>query len=362
MADQTNKPEGKQPVPPAAESPSRQGPPLPVGKPMYFTGEEKRQLEALDIKDADKLPPNMAEIMEAAKRDAREDLPPPVDPSTPPVKFETLSIDDMSPEQQDKYREILRRAVKMENAKQESVQDPQPVPQGMDPSVAQAKRVADSPVPDFEIDVDLPKEKSPEPENKDSGTQTGSDPAMERCPHCEWPLILDDDTKVGDFDKQLFIQAQLGQVPFQKSYEFFAGNGSVTFRTLTIGELDLIYQTARDKALSKELITEQDYMEEINRMRLSLQLNKIELGDTVHELPDGLNKKTTPTASKVWSEDPDADDQLNLAENFINTEICRTESLQRIFRQLCGQFNRLISKMEAMVDSPDFWSPTGDHS
>jgi len=216
--------------------------------------------------------------------------------------------------------------------------------------------------------MDIGEEPLPPPERPAPGSETGGDrddgydgvAQLEFCPHCGWDLAMPDIPEPDDAAKQAFLVSILGHKPFIKTYDLMGGALSVTFRSLTSREIDQIYRQAYRERDRGELKNDADAWERINRLRLYLQLLQTRSNQASRDLPDGLSPATTPHATTHWSDTAGASSgELFLTvENHVLNHVLTTESIHRIVYQYLGQFNRLVSKMEAMTASPDFWKAT----
>jgi hypothetical protein len=193
----------------------------------------------------------------------------------------------------------------------------------------------------------------------------GSTP-HENCPHCGWDLKSPTVQEPSYDEKMGFLQSVLGQRTFVNQYEIFGGAVTVRFRTLTTKEMDVIYSQVFHEREAGIVTTVQDYWEKVNRYRLYLQLVYLAAkdGSFTHQLPYGYSEDTNPHAESYYEFEPETPDGTFLAkvENHILENVLRTESIQRTTNTLCARFNRLLSKLEALVDNSDFWKATGEQS
>ena len=137
------------------------------------------------------------------------------------------------------------------------------------------------------------------------------------------------------------------------------------FRTLTTKEIDTIYKQVFHERDLGIILTPEDYWERINRYRLYLQLTQLISSAFHHDLPDGYDAQSNPHAEGFWEFDPPKNPQatgLPQIELFMNGELLRTETIQRVVNHQCGQFNRLVARLEALVDNSDFWKPIESRS
>jgi len=223
--------------------------------------------------------------------------------------------------------------------------------------------------------------------SKKSGSSDTNDsetlPAVDSCPHCGWDLSAEDIPEPEYSVKMAFLQCVLGQRHFEHQYSMLGDKVVVRFRTLTIPEIDSIYAKAHTEAAAGKFQTILEQYEYINRYRLFLQLSYLAApgGEFTYSLPDGLDLRTNKRARKTWADEPNLKIQLEEIQDktegsealhpsqlldavatYVETEIFRSEVLHRAVYSLCSQFNRLVSKLEAMVDNSDFWKKTGARS
>jgi hypothetical protein len=286
-----------------------------------------------------------------------------------PVPFQTLPKSD-----KERLKKALDTAVAQQQAAQEEIEAEQRM-ESLGPGVADAFKMVNSAKfddPEVEVDVDAPVQppdpgkaaQAAEPSPNNAGTEIH--PVL--CPHCNWDLRIPDVPEPPYSKKMAFLHTVLGQQCFTDDTELFGGSVIVTFRTLTIREIEVAYKQAyRDRETGRAQ-TELDFWERVNRYRLFMQLKNIRTlkpeHGFVHDLPDGLSPDTNAEARKHW-EVPAAepgDTILRAIEDHITSKVLKTEALFRVVNAACNQFNRMVSKLEAMVDNSDFWKPTEEQS
>ena len=209
-----------------------------------------------------------------------------------------------------------------------------------------------------------PVEEVPSASNEED--TTGADAHLENCPHCGWDLAQPTVVDPTHDEKMGFLHSVLGQKTFIQQYDLFGGKVVVRFRTLTTKEMDVIYNFVFKQRETGVITTIQDYWEKVNRYRLYLQLVHLSAtdGSFTHTLPDSYSRETNLYATEFWqfpAYDPDMG-YLEQIEEKILTEVLRTETIQRTVSTYCARFNRLVSKLEVMIDSSDFWSETEQQS
>lgn len=394
--------EEKNRVPPPAQLPpgvSGGNPPLPTGRavraidPKRLSPLERTKLEAVGWKEGEPVPDNMADIIagfeQKAQSEVQGELPLPADPSTPPIQFTPVPIEDMPPEQRAKAKAMVdeslaaaaghvmseqRQATESRSQiaqagghqVQMSAAPPAPPARPATGSVPDVDHVAQAaPPPQATPQMDETPAASPEPSvdpeaPSEAPQAPEADPgsaAMAYCPHCGWDMAAEDIPDPEEEDRLTFLQSVLGQQSFQKRYKLFGGAMVVGFRTLTSQEIDAVYKQVFQEREDGELKSDIEYWERINRYRLYLQIAFTQAGDKLRELPDGLSKETSPHCTGVWKT-ADGVAPLKAIEQYLLHEILTTETLSRIIQNTCAQFNRLVAKMEAMIENPDFWKET----
>ena len=186
------------------------------------------------------------------------------------------------------------------------------------------------------------------------------------CPHCGWDLSAPTIQEPSYDEKMGFLHSVLGQRTFANQYELFGGQVLVRFRTLTTKEMDVVYSQVFKEREAGIVTTVQDYWEKVNRYRLYLQLIYLAAkdGSFTYQLPQGYSEEVNPHAESYYEYEPATPDGTFLPEieDYILQNVLRTESIQRTVNTLCARFNRLLSKLEALVDNSDFWKATGEQS
>jgi hypothetical protein len=187
------------------------------------------------------------------------------------------------------------------------------------------------------------------------------------CVQCGWdqdnPTIPEPDHK----DKISFLHSILGHKVFSKRYTMFGGNLRVTFRTLSIREIDVLYQAAFQAQRDEHILTTADYYEYLNRLRLYLQLTSFSAKTSALQikLPEGFTKETHEGANSYWDDylrkEGIYNEGISLIKqvsDYVIDKVMKTEHLQRTITHECSKFNRLVAKLESSVDNPDFWRET----
>jgi hypothetical protein len=275
------------------------------------------------------------------------------------------------------------KQVKFDGKKEEPAPEPVVV---LQPPVAEKPQPAsqninfeNSTIPDFEPPKATETPLPPAAENEKTEPQAEPDqenmrPATMRqvCIQCGWdqdtPTIPEPEHK----DKIAFLQAVLGQKIFSKRYLLFGDNLRVTFRTLTIKEIDALYAETFKAQKAGLIVSAADYYEHLNRLRLYLQLIGLSSRQTAThiKLPEGLSPETHPEADLHWEEflkkenffKTDGTGLVQQIQDYILSKVLKTEHLHRTIGHTCNKFNRLVSKLEASVDNENFWNETEPQS
>jgi hypothetical protein len=399
----------EQQVPPPAQLPpgvASGTPPLPIGQavraidPKHLTDTEREKLESIGWKEGEPVPSNMAEIVAAVEQqraaEVQGDLPLPADPTTPPVDFQPVNLEDLPPEQRSRAKAMVDQSLEvaqgqaaaMQRANAETranvaqaggsqVQMDQAAPArpaaGTVPNVDHVPQAAPAPqaapTPQATPQTPQAQPRTPEPAvaqeapsealpDEPPGTGAGG---LAYCPHCGWDMAAEDIPDPDEADRLIFLQTVLGQKPFEKRYELMGGQFIVGFRSLTASEIDAIYQQAFKEREAGEIQSDLEYWERVNRYRMFLQIAHYQAGATSRQLPDALSKETNPHGTGFWEAPPDVD-RLKAIESYMLFHILRTETLSRIVQNTCAQFNRLVAKLEARVEDTDFWKETAQQA
>jgi hypothetical protein len=241
-----------------------------------------------------------------------------------------------------------------------------------------AQKIETTSIPDFEPPtpaVDSPVPPAAEEENavESEPTEDENLATMRRvCIQCGWDQAVPTIPEPEHKDKIAFLHSVLGQKVFSKNYLLFGGNLQVSFRSLTIKEIDALYAETFKAQKMGLIVTTSDYYEYLNRLRLFLQLGGLSSRQTAThiKLPEGLTPETHPDAVSHWEtflkkENCFKEDDTSLimqVQDYVLGKVLKTEHLQRSISHACNKFNRLVSKLEASVDAENFWNETEPQS
>ena len=358
-----------------------------------LTPQELMALEGVGWKAGDPIPDHVEMAALAARQEAIE---PPLPMDTPRYVVETVDISQLDPAEQVR---ILTGKPSSANPPKPVMPDlsgvlqrppaaattPKPVAQVQPPPrrnplldevpMAAPQQVAQAQPGDLEIEDDLADRPQPaqpaQPQviKKASPEMPtmGQKELLRDCPHCGWDLGMADIPEPSKGEKQAFLQSVIGQRSFIREYELLGGALKVRFRTLATREIDLIYKQVMYEQRHHMIPTIEDYWEKINRYRLYLQMLRIESPGAdgfIHDLPDGYSTEHNAKATAVWKLGEHGPEETGLPqiEAYLLQAVFPSEVLQRTINNTCGRFNRLVAKLEAMVDNSDFWKATGEQS
>ena len=357
--------------PPSQPIPGIQGnPPLPAAVPLMVKSlapHEQAVLSQAGWKPGMAVPSDMAERLAAAQEAAKQSLqemPLPIPADSPPLEIPPeTDVRSLPPEKQ---QEIAALIDGMQQAQQQLRRNRAPKPQFSNPGVEQAvqqalheakQQVEQGPPPSLPVvddrnqetydDTEVPKMKPAEP------FHSISDNRPAECPHCGWDQNIPDTVEATDLDKQTFLQAILGNIPFEKCYDLMGGRLQLTVRTLTPEELDMCYRQCYVERRRGEIQTEKDFWERLMRNRYCLQLVDLRSGQMVHEMPRSL-----ADWSKGQAADEGEDTLIKRIRLYLYETVFKTETIVRLVGSTVADFNRLVTKLEANAMNPDFWGAT----
>jgi hypothetical protein len=310
------------------------------------------------------VPDNLAELIDEVKKQATNpaQIPLPVDPSQPPLKMpKTVDIKDL-PEQDRKRLQQAIQAATQQAASQKELEDSLPAQAGE--GVAEAIRAARGEARKLEIEDDVSqaapaKKPVAEPVRKTATASPAAEPSQpaatdeefmaqgdtKSCPNCSWDLENRDVEEITERDKQNFLAATLGNKPFQKLFSLFDNQLQITLRSLRFNEVDACYRQCYEDRRQDELATAADFMEQLNRYRLCLQLVEIRSGSELIQFPESL---------AGWNGYNDYRDLPSIFDK-VSEEALQSESLRRLATKCLFKFNRIMSRLEANCDNENFW-------
>jgi hypothetical protein len=319
-------------TPPAAK-PSFSGLPLPTGRPIrpeFLTEMERKTLDSLGWKDGDPVPTNLADAIKRVKDSLDPTtLPPPVSLDTPKLVIpDSVAIEDLPEDKRNEIKQFLARTNDVKQAIGASTSA------GNVPMQKPGAGLAESSI---EVVNDLGQKKDLASANK--STETGTTGlSITHCPQCHHDLSLSGVEDPDEDTRMWYLQALIGQKPFEKTFPIMGGAVTIVLRALDIDQVDHVYQTVGQEKLDNPRMNENDFFEKIRRYKLALQLKLIGFSDgTGAEFPD--DKK--PNLSQLFE--------------LVHQKAIKNESMARLLVEVQTKFNRLLAKLEACAERPDFW-------
>lgn len=358
------------PTPPAAptQQPVVDGPPVATGT-VFLTPETRRSLEAWGWKEGDPVPDAWSEQYAQAYKQIEEDIAnarPNVPEDFKLVAEEPIPIDMLPPDQQASIRASLDRAktIQTDMQKQADQDEAWQVP-GASPEVNQAIRQnkaalahQQKPAPMFQLldDVDekmaadqsgpkIPPIVEPpvEPATATDIPEMPETPPV-MCPKCGHNTALPYEAEPTADDKMLFTAGILsqGKARFVKAYTLYNSAVVVVFQTLASAEMqDITRQVNRDIA-DGGVRTEMDMLAKVMEYRSALSLYSVAGKDLSWIIPATIQTE------------PPTEEPLKKLLEIIDATVLAAEPFKRVVLRKFNEFQRLVEKLEVMVDDPDF--------
>jgi hypothetical protein len=395
------------PAPPPAAPASKLPPgvtgtlPLPTGKamvgsagvgidPRHMTPTERATLEAIGWDDTMPIPRNMADLIEAAtKTQLDAPVPLPVDPRTPPIKVNTVNLEDLPEAKQKELLAAMRASFETEKTMADAkvAQSEAAIREMVSPGVEGARGAVDQAVKAFQEKVRADAEEpfvtvadggqkpaaapapAPAPVTK---SDTGADAHPADCPHCGWDLASPTSPSRPYAEKMAFLHCMLGGKPYRKEVP-------AVRRPAARHVPDADRPRDRHRATSRRTRTARparprpSWTTGSTSTATACCSSSRSSGPTgpatfFQDLPDGYSKTTNPDCDRVLGR-PRAGGRaragpsgLPAIEDWIVDNVLKTEAVIRVVNTACRDFNRLVARMEAMADNSDFWNPTGAQS
>lgn len=245
---------------------------------------------------------------------------------------------------------IENRRIETEQQEQERLA----MPQNPAPGAAQAlQQIRHGNVPQVEIEDDLAEKLEPAKEATAETLETAANDSVEFCPRCNWKVSEKDTVEVTNEDKQNYIVAIGGLLPFSKTYKLLGGNLELTVRDLTMPERDLCANQVFYDQQAGKIHAVADVIEKYRQYRVVLQLVRLVTPNFVF-----ANKGAdSPDLKSVEGETI-----LPALAERIYGKVLRSDSVYNVVANALDSFNWLVRKLEANVYSPDFWETTSSSS
>lgn len=269
------------------------------------------------------------------------------------VKEVIKDIKDLSPEERAKIAEAVSSA---KNARVEMTRiggDISGLEGIIDPGIVAAMNAEELMEKKRQELNDLYKEKVKETSKDEVVASAGGEQHIRNCPNCGHDVSKTEDSSITDTDKWTFIQSVLGGKRFVKQYELFDNRLIVIFRTLTNDEADMAFtQTALD--VQKNIMPDEGvYFRTLMDYRLSMSIESVKSDNGVVNVPEVLSDDFQTDLP------PKGATKLCFIVPYIYENVLKTESIRRAIGSCFFRFQRMVEKMEARADDPDFWKATG---
>jgi hypothetical protein len=269
--------------------------------------------------------------------------------------------------QQDNFNAVERQTVPSEHvsgegineairAAQQTPVDGPTIIDDLDQKAAAAAPETMSKAPEPAIDPRIEEEEKKQREEwEDEAGHHGGHLGITNCPHCNWDLSLTDGIEITDQDKYAYLAATLGGQPYKREVQLFGGMAKIIFKSLTVEESDLAAAQLNQDAFKGEI----EYSMNIPgpalnrmyqyRMIMSLQhvtrpTNVVDCSHNIHEVEYDKEEAQTP---------------LKAYQDWMHEKVLTSESFRNAVLQQYILFQRVVDKMEAHTDQPDFWKGIG---
>lgn len=372
---------GAAPAPPAFDHrrPAKEGAVLsgPPTKGSALTEQEMAAMQAAGLDPTQPVPRNLADVLAAARAELDKEAAELPSRMTDPRKAEPMPIvpiASLPTAEQEKIKKAVQQAYADEQegdrkAAQARVDAVRNVPslklspsaqQLIDREFGNTQPPAVVPAAAAAAPASPASTPAPGPTPESPSGAIGSPPLPETCPHCLWHLSLPCPTEPSEADQMAHMLDATGRSLFQKTYPAFGGNLHMTFRNLTPRENAQIFLQASADMKAGKGETTLDHVNMLSNYRLCLSLRRIESDDprgVSYESPEGLSPGTNKYAQSHWITDPPKPDDptvLPHIEAYLLDQVLTTETMMRVALLKCHEFNRLVAKMEALADHPDF--------
>lgn len=365
-----------QPIPEQAWMPGQGIPPLQPGTVRKVTAAEANVLMEAGWKDGEPIPGNFAEVRQALLDEQRRETETllPVAPDTPPLSVRIQPIETLSPER----REYLRKAMQevQEAARAIPAAEVMAVP-GLDAALRTAGETTAPTGPQsagrflgqtvttdrkqptqFQVDhapQNLNNVIEPQPEKFNSVIEPPAEtPAghnvLKHCPNCDFDLAKTDPVEPTREDKLNFLVALEGMTRFRKEYPLLDGNYRVIFRQPTTAESHTVFEQLSSEFQDGTLTEQGAYFAQVLNYRLVLSLEAI-------ETPKGRRAVPLLEDVVVDAPKPGAPKKTALPElyAYLRESVLPNEAMFHIVIKAFQDFQRIVDRMEANWNNPDFY-------
>lgn len=185
-------------------------------------------------------------------------------------------------------------------------------------------------------------------EPKEEPISAGGLPEDLTCQHCGWERKRADPEEPSDVDKLNFIQSILGQISFRKSYTLLGDRIKVEFRTLTSEESDMTFTQVAYDVGKGDILEENSYFRTLADYRMCLGLASYTTTNGKQVLPGNVHEWQT---DKVEGKNT----KLIHIVPWLYDNVLTGDSIRRAIAASFFRFQRLVERLEAHVDDPNFW-------
>jgi len=233
-------------------------------------------------------------------------------------------------------------------------------------AAAEAERERDVPAPPAAADAPPAppfklKEKGPDPVDEepeapqtdgfDAGPIEGAGGDLAgttvNCPRCNHDLNGELVTPTNE-DVAAYLAAIMGEARFRKEINLFGGRVKVVFRGLLPREVDMALQLADQEMANGKIQHIMQYVRIAETYKMAMGVESVTRA--------GQGPVTLPEVDAI---DVDEGESPILAlKEYIDNDICTTDSLRRAISSQWVQFNQVLQYMEAKAEDPDFFDRT----
>lgn len=259
------------------------------------------------------------------------------------MREESVPVESLPPEKQREVHESIQNMVGANTSREQPN-----MPPGVKP-VRQASNQAAAKVMEAEhVDLgdDQANEKSFEQEVDENMTDSVS-PSI--CPQCA--SLITDTTGIRPSQEEFgrFVMAITTGIPFQQESRVAGGAVRLTFRTLSMYELDQLADEL-DATQRRDKLNADEVGELYQRLNTALRLVRFDAGDTPQRFPTALD--STVNEKDCWK--ITGENRIQLIADQVFSRVAVGESMFRVIRISCGKFMRLVGTMEALSLNPNF--------
>ena len=181
--------------------------------------------------------------------------------------------------------------------------------------------------------------------------------AIKMCPACGVILSNADELVPTDVEKDRWLRHILGELRFTQTFQLFGGRMSVTFRSRTTAENDIIFNQLTDE-VKEGVIAEYGgvmspaYYTRMNRFMLTFSLVSITTNDTATPMVTTYPEVTEEAYSK-----DEKDGRALIVRAHDKITLARPAGQLLAILTAYRRFESLMAVLMRHSDDPDFWGP-----